>query len=174
MEISEAYRYCPYCGTKRECFVPARPFRCEACGQTSFFSPVTAVGAIITNFAGEILLIERAREPGLGMLGMPGGFVDPNESAEEAVRREIREEVGIEVGRLNFLITAPNTYNYHGVVLPVLDVFFSAKVVDGQEVLQDLAEVSSWMWTGISEEILARIAFQSNRLAIQHYLRSLE
>lgn len=173
MEISEAYRYCPLCGIKRTAFTPARPFRCEACGHTSFFSPVTAVGTVISNSDGKILLIERAREPGLGKLGMPGGFVDPNENAEDAVRREIQEEVGIVVGELTFLMTAPNTYTYHGIVLPVLDIFYSAKIQVGQEIAQDESEVSSWMWTEISPDILDRMAFHSNRLAMEFYLRSL-
>ena len=100
MEISQAYRFCPVCGAKREKLTPTRPFRCESCGHTSFFGPVTAVGGVIANLEGQVLLIERAREPGLGKLGMPGGFVDPNESAEVALRREIQEELGIAVGKM--------------------------------------------------------------------------
>ena len=50
MEISEAYRFCPHCGAKRQVFNPARPYRCEACGFTSFFSPVTAVGAVTATY----------------------------------------------------------------------------------------------------------------------------
>jgi len=103
---------------------------------------------------------------------MPGGFVDPSETAENAVRREIKEEVGIAVGDLTFLMTAPNTYTYHGVVLPVLDIFYAAKIQEGQEIAQDASEVTSWMWTDISPEILDRMAFHSNRLAMEFYLRS--
>jgi len=170
MEISEAYRFCPHCGTKREVFRPARPYRCEDCGFTSFFSPVTAVGAVIINPQGRILLIERAREPGRGKLGMPGGFVDPNEGAEDALRREILEEVGLAVGELTFLMTAPNSYEYHGIVLPVLDIFFTAHVTHNQEIAHDDSEVSAWMWTEVSEEVLSRMAFASNRLALERYL----
>ncbi len=170
MEISQAYRFCPHCGVKRELFSPARPFRCDGCGFTSFFSPVTAVGAVITNPQGRILLIERARDPGKGMLGMPGGFVDPNESAEEALRREILEEVGLSVGELTFLTTAPNSYTYHGIVLPVLDIFFSARIANEQEIEHDDSEVSAWMWTEVGPEVLSRMAFASNRLALERFM----
>jgi len=131
---------------------------------------VTAVGAIITNEAGQVLLIERAREPGLGKLGMPGGFVDPNESAEVALRREILEEVGLVVGELTFLITSANAYSYQGVVLPVLDIFFSARVLNGQSIVHDDAEVTSWMWTEVKPEVLSRMAFASNRLALENFV----
>lgn len=170
MEISQAYRFCPVCGVKREKLAPTRPFRCESCGHTSFFGPVTAVGGVITDQEGRVLLIERAREPGLGKLGMPGGFVDPNEGAEVALRREIQEEVGIAVGKLTFLMTAPNSYSYHGVVLPVLDIFFSAIVMDDQEIVHDDSEVSAWMWTDLTSEILDRLAFHSNRQALERFL----
>ncbi len=170
MEISEAYRFCPVCGSKREKLAPSRPFRCESCGHTSFFGPVTAVGGVITNREGKVLLIERAREPGLGKLGMPGGFVDPNEGAEIALRREIQEEVGISVGKLTFLMTAPNSYPYRGIALPVLDIFFSAIVLDDQEIVHDDSEVSAWIWTDLTPEILDRLAFHSNRQALERFL----
>ena len=169
MEISQAYRFCPICGEKRVRLSPSRPFRCESCGHTSFFGPVTAVGAVIADANGQVLLIERAKEPGLGKLGMPGGFVDPNEGAEVALRREIQEEVGISVGKLQFLMTAPNSYNYQGIVLPVLDLFFSASVSEDQEITHDDSEVSAWMWTELTAEILARVAFESNRQALEFF-----
>ena len=169
MEISEAYRFCPACGAKRLNTVPARPFRCASCGHTTFFGPVTAVGAIITNAFGHVLLIVRAREPGLGKLGLPGGFVDPNECAEEAARREIEEELGISVGQMTFLMTAPNSYSYRGVVLPVLDIFFVASFQADQDISQDTTEVSAWMWTEITDAVLDRMAFLSNRQALEHF-----
>ncbi len=170
MEISEAYRFCPVCGTKREKLAPARPFRCGACGHTSFFGPVTAVGTVITNKLGQVLLIERAKEPGLGKLGLPGGFVDPGEGAELAARREIKEEIGISVGAMRYIMTAPNSYTYHGIVLPVLDIFFCANITDEREILHDESEVSSWMWVHLSPEILERMAFPSNRQALESFL----
>ncbi len=170
MEISQAYRFCPVCGTKREKLTPARPFRCQSCGHTSFFGPVTAVGTVITNQLGQVLLIERAKEPGLGKLGLPGGFVDPGEGAELAARREIHEEIGIAVGEMRYLMTAPNSYAYHGIDLPVLDIFFSANFNEDKEISHDDSEVSAWMWVELSAAILARMAFPSNRQALECFL----
>jgi NADH pyrophosphatase NudC (nudix superfamily) len=174
MEISEAYRYCPICGEARQPSRQLRPFRCSKCTHTSFFGPVTAVGCVITNQAGRVLLIERAKDPGCGKLGMPGGFVDPNESAEFALRREIQEEVGIVVDSLTFLLTAPNNYVYQAVVYPVLDIFFHAKVSPNQTIQAEASEVASWLWTEITVEILDRMAFPSNRLALESYISTLD
>ncbi len=171
MELSAAYRFCPRCGSPRQPEAVDRPFRCQACHYTSFFGPVTAVGAVILNEQGKVLLIERARDPGKGLLGMPGGFIDQNETAEIAVRREILEEVGISVGDLNYLMTAPNAYVYQGIINPVIDIFFHSKISSGQAIMAESSEVSSWIWTDLSPGILERIAFRSNRLALEKFLQ---
>ena len=58
--------------------------------------PVPAVGAVIIQ-NGAILLVQRAVEPGVGLWAVPGGRVDRGESWQEAVRREVLEETGLDV-----------------------------------------------------------------------------
>jgi len=57
---------------------------------------MVGVGAIVFRGA-EVLLIRRGREPALGKWSLPGGLVELGESLEEAVRREVLEETGLEV-----------------------------------------------------------------------------
>lgn len=59
---------------------------------------VTA-GAIITDARGHVLLLKHRFRPGSGW-GMPGGFMEAGEQPEEALRRELREEVGLEIEKL--------------------------------------------------------------------------
>jgi 8-oxo-dGTP diphosphatase len=59
-------------------------------------SPVVAVGGVIVD-DGKVLLIRRAKEPSLGQWSIPGGAVEVGEKLKEALRREIREETGLEV-----------------------------------------------------------------------------
>jgi mutator protein MutT len=59
-------------------------------------SPMVGVGAIIFR-DNSVLLVQRGREPSLGQWTLPGGLVELGESLEEAVRREVMEEVGLEV-----------------------------------------------------------------------------
>lgn len=58
--------------------------------------PVAAVGAVIV-VDGEILLVQRAVEPGVGLWAVPGGRVEFGETWRQTVRREVREETGLEV-----------------------------------------------------------------------------
>jgi len=102
---------------------------------------------------------------------MPGGFIDQNETAEFAARREILEEVGISVEELTYLMTAPNEYIYQGIVNPVIDIFFHSKVASGQAIKAESSEVSAWIWTDLNAGILDRLAFRSNRLALEKFMQ---
>ncbi|MFI6301840.1 NUDIX hydrolase [Amycolatopsis thailandensis] len=60
-------------------------------------STVRCVGGIVHDRLGRILLIQRANEPGRGLWSVPGGRVEPGETDEVAVIREMREETGLDV-----------------------------------------------------------------------------
>ena len=64
--------------------------------------PVVAVGAVVFDAAGRVLVVRRARPPGEGLWSLPGGKVEAGERLADAVVREVREETGLEVrcGRL--------------------------------------------------------------------------
>jgi ADP-ribose pyrophosphatase YjhB (NUDIX family) len=58
---------------------------------------VPCVGAVIRDESGRTLMVRRARQPAAGFWSLPGGRVEPGESAEQAVIREVSEETGLEV-----------------------------------------------------------------------------
>jgi ADP-ribose pyrophosphatase YjhB (NUDIX family) len=58
---------------------------------------VPCVGAVVRDDAGRLLLIRRGHEPSRGLWSLPGGRVEPGETLEAAVEREVREETGLAV-----------------------------------------------------------------------------
>jgi len=58
---------------------------------------VPCAGGVVRDDAGRLLLVRRGREPGRGLWSLPGGRVEPGETAAEAVVREVREETGLDV-----------------------------------------------------------------------------
>lgn len=171
--LENAFRYCPRCGVKSDGPV-APPFCCVACEFSFFFNPVCAVGGVIANEQGEVLLLQRARDPGKGKLGLPGGFVDADEGAEDALIREIREEVNLEVESLEYLASFPNRYAYRGVSVSVTDVFFECRITSWSAMRREASEVTRTLLRRIDPEILERMAFDSNRRALQTYLKRIE
>lgn len=87
--------------------------------------PVNLVGvtALAFNESGNILLQQRPD----GIWGLPGGLIELGESTEEAVRREVKEETGIEVGALE-LVSVLSGEGYH-VKLPNGDEFYAVTIV---------------------------------------------
>ena len=101
--------------------------------------PVDAVSVALVRDA-EVLLIRRARAPYAGLWTLPGGRVEPGESAEAAAVREAREELGLEIAALRPLtrMTLAGTPRYR------LQVF-ATELFTGGIVTSD--EVSDWRWT---------------------------
>ena len=112
--------------------------------------PVATVGAIIESPGGEILLIRTHKWR--GRLGLPGGKIERGETQEQALRRELREETGLEVRDVRFLmvqdcIDSPEFYR----PMHMLLLNYHCKV-DGTDVrLNDEAE--SYLWAAPSDAL---------------------
>jgi 8-oxo-dGTP diphosphatase len=103
--------------------------------------PQVAVGAVVRDHAGRLLVIRRARPPAEGRWTVPGGRVEGGERVAEAVAREVREETGltVEVGPL---------VGVHEIIGPDVHVVIldhHAEVVAGDAVAGDDAAAVSWM-----------------------------
>lgn len=85
-------------------------------------------------------------EPAKGTLDLPGGFVDMDETGEEGVAREVKEETGLEVIGVNYQFSIPNLYLYSDFLVHTLDMFYVVKVKDLSHVeAMDDAEESYWI-----------------------------
>jgi len=123
------YAFCPMCGGDLETrsIKTSEPERlvCSRCGFIFYLDPKVAVGTIITDDNGGIVLVRRAIEPGYGKWVFPGGFVDRGEEVMVAAVREAREETGLDV-QLERLL---NVYSYKGSV-PVI-IVYTATMIGG-------------------------------------------
>ncbi|MGB7347625.1 MAG: NUDIX domain-containing protein [Pirellulaceae bacterium] len=169
--IESVYAFCPRCGKASE-KKSATPFRCASCQFSQFFGPVAAVGALIVDQQSKLLLVRRARDPGKGLWGLPGGFVDRGESVEQALAREILEETQLVMTACRLLTTGPNHYDYHGVVSQVIDLFFCCEVADRDVIVLADDELNDFVWAHPGPQHLDSMAFESNRKAIEFWMKS--
>lgn len=105
VEWSRTHRFCGRCGTRTELAHGERAMRCPACKLLSF--PRLSPAVIMVVHRGDEVLLAHGRAFPSPMYSALAGFVEPGESLEEAVRREVREEVGVEVGELRYFASQP-------------------------------------------------------------------
>ena len=160
----DLFRFCPRCAAPAT--TPgANPFRCGGCGLRYYFNPCVAAAGYLFDPRGRVLLARRANDPAAGKLAVPGGFVDAYETAEDALRRETREEVGLEIGDIRYLTSTVNRYHYAGVEYPVCDLIFTATAV-APEQARPLDAVTGIEWRLPADVDPAKLAFDSLRAGL--------
>ncbi len=141
MHPLQMFQFCPRCGSLQFEEHSFKSKHCLGCGFVYYFNTSASTAAFITDEDGRLLVARRAKEPARGTLDLPGGFVDLFETAEEAMQREIKEETGLEVANFQYLFSLPNIYEYSGLEVHTLDLFFKA-TVSGSVTLSPADDVS--------------------------------
>lgn len=157
--------YCVICGKqglKPRC---EKSFVCKQCGFTYFHNVAAGVAAFI-QYEGKILAVKRGLEPCKGMLDLPGGFVDPQESNEEALRRELIEELQLKVKALHYLFSFPNTYLYKEVNYNTVDSFFAVNLDSLPELTLEQSELTEYVWIAPEDINPSQVAFESVKRAL--------
>lgn len=165
---SKLFTYCPKCRQDAIRMPSAKESVCDACGFT-FFQNTAAAAGLILECNGQLLFTVRDREPAKGLLGLPGGFIDNGESAEDGLRREMREELDLTVPTLTYLGSYPNRYLFREVLYHTLDLYFYARLasVPAMEIRDEIAAIR---WLARADFDPGLLAFDSARLALPRYL----
>ena len=160
MKVFGQFHYCPKCSAAALGPSSAKSVLCSECGFEYFVNPAAAVAGLVVNASGELLVTVRAADPGKGMWDLPGGFTDPDETAEHALTREIKEELNLDVDSMDYFGSAPNEYVYKGVTYPTLDLAFVCHVADFSA-MKALDDIEQAMFVSPEVIELERFVFPS-------------
>ena len=105
LDWDRSHRYCGRCGTPTEAKSEERARACPSCKLTVYPRISPAVMALVRR-QGEILLGRSPHFPP-GMYSALAGFVEPGETLEQCVAREVEEEVGVQVSRIRYFASQP-------------------------------------------------------------------
>ncbi|MDR2123052.1 MAG: NUDIX domain-containing protein [Flavobacteriaceae bacterium] len=158
------FKYCPNCKSSHLDFSQGIKIKCSDCHFEYYHNTAGAVAVIIQK-GEEILLTVRNKEPQKGFLDLAGGFIDPDETAEQACVRELKEELSISVDEsgLRYICSNPNTYLYKGILYNTIDLFFLYRDDDLLIHNFDSMELKGFVWKKLFDINLNEIAFESQK-----------
>lgn len=167
----EKFSYCPVCGSARFVDNNVKSRHCLDCGFTYYANPSSATAAFIMRPDGCLLVARRGKEPALGTLDLVGGFVDMDETAEEGILREIKEETGMCLTDTKYLFSLPNLYDYSGMTIHTLDMFYLCHVpADADPHADD--DAAELLWIPLNEVDPQLFGLQSIRKAVEHICKN--
>ena len=134
------WRACPRCLTSLE--HAERSVHCPSCGLEEYANPAPTASALIRDGEGRILLARRAGDPGAGLWDLLGGFMDEGEEPLQALRRELREETGLEIEPGEFLGGIPDRYGEDGI--STVNFYWEARLGEGEP--QPADDVAALTW----------------------------
>jgi ADP-ribose pyrophosphatase YjhB (NUDIX family) len=136
----DGWRFCPRCGAGVA--VEDGRAECPECGLRHYASSKPTASALCVDDDGRVLLSRRAIEPFKGLWDFPGGFLDEGEHPLDCVRRELREEAGVEIEPLVLLGIWVDRYGSDGSAAATLNLYYTARIVAGEpQPADDVAEL---------------------------------
>jgi ADP-ribose pyrophosphatase YjhB (NUDIX family) len=143
----EGWRFCPRCRTALT--GDEKRLECPACGFIVYAGSKATASALVVDDEGRLLLGRRAGEPFRGRWDTPGGFLEEGEHPLDGLRRELREETGLEIEPVDFVGVWMDHYGGDSTAQATLNLYWTARVVSGQPVPAD--DVSELAWFGPDE-----------------------
>lgn len=142
LEWWDSHAFCGRCGTPTEPHESERARVCPRC-HTAHYPRITPAVITLVHRPGEILLARNRRNRS-GIFALVAGFVEPGETLEQAVIREVREEVGLEVGEIGYAGSQPWPFPSQ------LMLGFHARYRSGEIVLEE-AEIEEARWFQLND-----------------------
>jgi NAD+ diphosphatase len=156
MDWDRSHQYCGRCGTPTRLKAGERARECPGCAQVHYPRIAPAVMALVRR--DDTLLLARSPHFPPGMHSALAGFVEPGESLEQCLAREVREEVGIEVTNLRYFSSQPWPFPHS------LMIAFNCDYAGG-ELTPDSSEIEAAGWFALHE-----LPLLPNRISIARRL----
>ncbi len=164
------FTYCPKCGSESLTILEQNGMSCQSCGLKYYHNTAAAVAAVILSPNG-VVMIKRAHDPGKGKLDIPGGFADYNETLEEALRRELFEELNITVTDYRYITSFPNEYQYAGVTYFTIDTMFLVQWDEAFNLVPN-DEIDELYYVNLKNVDFEKLAFQSTQKIFRYLIEN--
>jgi ADP-ribose pyrophosphatase YjhB (NUDIX family) len=169
VSLLDLWRWCPRC--REELDVAKRRASCPWCGFVAYANSAPTANALVVDAEGRVMLARRAIDPYRGFWDIPGGFLEEGEHPLEGVRRELREEAGLEVEPAEFLCATVDRYGDGPSSVWTLNLVWTARLVAGEPAANDDVAELGWF---AADELPAEdeLAFSSVKDVLRAWVRT--
>lgn len=168
----DIFIYCPGCGGQTLAPDSIKSLACGSCGFRFFINCASAAMALIMDDQERLLVTIRKNNPAMGRLDLPGGFAEPGEGIEQTLVREVKEELNLEITRIDYLCSFPNFYPYQSVVYPITDMAFVCKVKSFAPITAR-DDIAGFRFIHLSEMDITQFGMDSTQNVVRVFLDSL-
>ncbi|MEI6728083.1 MAG: NUDIX domain-containing protein [bacterium] len=169
------FKFCPVCGSDKLEEINDHLLICQACKFEWYQNPKPASNVILLNSKSEMLLGKRKYPPNSGLWGTIGGFVDLNETLEQAVCRETQEELGItiEPENLTYFTSNIDRYKFQDWEYFTMGTLFTYRLSDSQiSQIKPGDDVSGVEFFSVQNIPWSELAFESTIKCLKKYADS--
>lgn len=174
MRDLDVFEFCPKCGGKCTKFLERGYLKCRECEYIFYVTPNPSVGGLILNEEDKILLIKRKNNPHKGALDIPAGFTERSETLEQALKREMLEEVGLSNFNFEYFNSTAGDYEYLGVVKQFICANFVIRINSTEHSLNAGDDAESFKFYGFDEIDYNEIKFTTSKNAIIDLMKYLK
>lgn len=161
------YKFCSICGARLK--IAGKNLACTKCSFVNYRNARPTVTAIILH-KNRILLTKKNHPPFKGWWDLFGAFIDRGESPDEALKRELTEEVGLKIKSKKFFGIYLGTYPSSFDPFYILSVVYIVRPQSGKIGIFDKKELADARWFA-KKELPSKIAFDSNQKVLKDFLR---
>ncbi len=172
MNTDRTIRFCSYCGSALVMKVPdgddcSRPW-CEPCQEAHYRNPTILVAAFL-HCGNKLLWTRRGIDPGKGKWAFPAGFVECNESLQQATARELREETKISVAPEQLIPMSMSS------VLPIDQIYVVFRYPCENELAASITpETLEWAWLDRESSPWGEMAHPHSRALVEQVYTAIE
>ena len=173
MITAHDYKYCPSCGSNEFAKKEKYLYICPNCDLHFYINPKPTNAIILRNNKGEILFAVRKHDPFKGKWDLAGGFVDPKETLEESVIREVKEELSIDITDFKYVSSFHETYEHGGINSETICFVFEGIIPEGANIIpsDDAESVTFFKPADIPYEDMA---FEGMKKVVKDYADTLK
>lgn len=156
------YSFCPKCGKDLELFNEHGKdrLRCKNCGFVFYQNAKPTASVLLENEKSEVLLTRRAIEPLKGYWDTAGGFCEEDEHPEDAAKREVKEELGVDIELTELIGIIMDRYGDYGGW--TINMHYSGRIKSGE--IKPADDIDAYQWFSLDN--LPEMAFNNGKQAL--------